>query len=308
MAPAFVFNPITPFIPTQFHGTALAHRKPNISRCTPRADFQCPIDVPTKNSSNTTVLNGIQIHHSGLVLPSIHFDDICFAPKITEGEHVNFILEKADGHNYHLNVIGAGSGKGDHYDYIGEIDVHGVEYGLVQLRLHCKSENKLDGVEHDLEVHLVHTNGNDICVLAVFFQTGEGERNPELDKILNAMKAKDDNPDAEVTVAGVDCQALVGERNLMRDDSNLSSLVSFEGSLTTPPFTKRVMWVVNSNVMAASRDQINEFMNLKHVDKSNDRDIQPRNGRLITGYKKFDNDRPGMRMRTRTRMRMRPMM
>ncbi len=287
---------VQPHCTLQFHPIPRYRRcPPQATHLAPHANFQCPIDVPTKNSSNTTVLSGIRIHHSGLVLPSIHFDDINYAPKITQGKHVNFILDEAHGHNYHLNVIGAGSGKGDRYDYIGEINVYGVEYDLVQLHLHYKSENSLDGVEHDLEAHLVHINGNDICVLAVFFQKGEGEeeRNPELDKILNAMKAKDDKPDAEVTVAGIDFQALVGERNLMRDDSSLSSLVSFEGSLTTPPFTEGVMWVVNSNVMIASRHQINEFMNLKHVHTPNDRDIQPRNGRMIMGYKKFDDDGPG---------------
>jgi len=55
----------------------------------------------------------------------------------------------------------------------------------------------------------------------------------------------------------------------------------YSGSLTTPPCSEGVIWVVKKATMSASQAQIDAFTKvMKH---SNNRPVQPLNGRFIIG-------------------------
>lgn len=54
----------------------------------------------------------------------------------------------------------------------------------------------------------------------------------------------------------------------------------YRGSLTTPPYSEGVQWIVLQDVTEASAAQLAHY--LSTIPKSNARDVQPRNHRLVT--------------------------
>lgn len=54
---------------------------------------------------------------------------------------------------------------------------------------------------------------------------------------------------------------------------------SFSGSLTTPPCTEGVRWLVMKQPMALSQSQLDAFKAVMH--HPNNRPVQPLNGRLV---------------------------
>lgn len=54
----------------------------------------------------------------------------------------------------------------------------------------------------------------------------------------------------------------------------------YRGSLTTPPYSEGVQWIVLQDVAEASAVQLARY--LSTIPKANARDVQPRNHRLVT--------------------------
>jgi len=53
----------------------------------------------------------------------------------------------------------------------------------------------------------------------------------------------------------------------------------FNGSLTTPPCTEGVRWIVLKNSVSVSQEQIDKFVRVMH--HPNNRPVQPVNARII---------------------------
>lgn len=137
-------------------------------------------------------------------------------------------------------------------------------YYLTQLHFHSPAENKINSKEYPMELHFVNTDSkNHILVIAVMFKTGK--ENKALQDILDSMsKTKDTQP-----------------KNL-----NLAMLLPqkmenyyFDGSLTTPPCTEGVSWIVFKQPIEASDKQIQEFK--QFITIPNNRPLQPLNKRII---------------------------
>lgn len=147
------------------------------------------------------------------------------------------------------------------------ISVTGNQYELKQFHFHTPSENIVNGNAWPLEAHFVHadTNGN-LAVIAVMFRTGE--TNSELEKAWGVMPEN---------AGEKDLLAVLVDANLLLPEDR--DYYRFNGSLTTPPCSEGVLWLVMKNDNAASVDQIEKFAHLMH--HPNNRPIQPRNSRLI---------------------------
>jgi len=147
------------------------------------------------------------------------------------------------------------------------LTVAGRTFELKQFHFHAPSENRIAGKAFPMEGHLVHADqdGN-LAVLAVMFI--EGAANPVLEKVWAAMppKAGDKNPLA----AGTNAAGLL-PRN--RD------YYRFNGSLTTPPCSEGVLWMVVKTPTTVSRAQIEQFR--KTVGFANNRPVQPLNARPV---------------------------
>lgn len=147
------------------------------------------------------------------------------------------------------------------------ITLEGHTYDLKQFHFHSPSENTIEGVSFPLEAHYVHADedGN-LAVIALMFK--EGEENTELEKAWAYMpKHADQSHELPDPVNG----AILLPQNY--------AYYRYNGSLTTPPCSEGVTWIVMKNQQTVSRDQIDKFTHVMHHD--NNRPVQPINARLI---------------------------
>ncbi|MEM6161735.1 carbonic anhydrase family protein [Erwinia sp. P6884] len=138
---------------------------------------------------------------------------------------------------------------------------------LKQFHFHTPSENHLFGKAFPMEAHFVHTNKEgELAVLAVMFE--RGAENKALDPIIASIPASLDS--VEVMKQSGDMASLFpADKHYYR----------FSGSLTTPPCTEGVRWLIMKYPATLSDKQLKAFEHaLKH---SNNRPVQHLNGRII---------------------------
>jgi carbonic anhydrase len=153
------------------------------------------------------------------------------------------------------------------YEKGSSINIDGHTFDLLQFHFHAPSENHINDRSYPLEAHLVHADkiGN-LAVVAVMFE--EGSANKGL-KNAWSMMPKDTGDRHELPeVVAVD-DLLPKNRDYYR----------FNGSLTTPPCSEGVYWLVMKNSMVASKAQINAFSDVLH--EPNNRPLQTVNSRVI---------------------------
>lgn len=121
-------------------------------------------------------------------------------------------------------------------------------YTLQQIHFHHPSEHTLEGVAFPMEIHLVHrSEAGDMAVLAVFLQAGA--ENPALTPIWAAMPTR-----VRETISPP--ATLIDAIALLPTDS---ATFRYFGSLTTPPCSEIVNWIIFQTPMEASSAQINQF-------------------------------------------------
>jgi carbonic anhydrase len=149
-------------------------------------------------------------------------------------------------------------------------------YRLVQFHVHAPSEHTVDGVSHDLELHLVHReDAGELVVIGVLFDIGNAGR-ALLDRVITGA------PEAAGEEAGLDVEASPLE--LLPD---VAPYVTYPGSLTTPGCTEGVRWIVLEErrvVSQAAVDRLHELIaGFPGYDAyaNNNRPIQPLEDREI---------------------------
>lgn len=148
-----------------------------------------------------------------------------------------------------------------------EIQLDGKEFLLKQYHFHAPSENLINGKSFPLEAHFVHDSEDDeLAVVAVMFEIGA--ENKTLNTILDAIPAEENKV---VTInKPMDLRPLFPE--------NLH-YYRFSGSLTTPPCSEGLRWLVMKDTVTLSQAQLTQFQSaLKHA---NNRPIQPLHGRQV---------------------------
>jgi len=138
---------------------------------------------------------------------------------------------------------------------------------LKQFHFHAPSENHLFGKAYPMEAHFVHANQQgELAVLAVMFEPGP--ENSALKPLIASLPAEENN--VEAMKQSMDLAALFpATKHYYR----------FSGSLTTPPCTEGVRWLVLKQPVTLSAAQLAVFEHaLKHA---NNRPLQPLHGRII---------------------------
>ena len=140
-------------------------------------------------------------------------------------------------------------------------------FELKQFHFHAPSENMIDGKTFPLEMHLVHADGQGaLAVLAVLFETGV--QNTVLESIWSEMpQAKDEVNEISPRIRADDLLP------------NSHEYFRFDGSLTTPPCSEGVLWLVLAERVDVSEQQVDSF--LKIMGHSNNRPVQSLNGRSV---------------------------
>lgn len=138
---------------------------------------------------------------------------------------------------------------------------------LRQYHFHTPSENRINGKSFPLEAHFVHASKEgDIAVLAVMFEVGP--ENSALTPLLTRLPKEKNH---EVSI-----DKRFDLRPLFPADLHY---YRFSGSLTTPPCTEGLRWIVMKNTVTLSKEQLEMFK--QALGHSNNRPLQPLNGRVI---------------------------
>jgi carbonic anhydrase len=147
------------------------------------------------------------------------------------------------------------------------ITLDGVTYPLKQFHFHAPSEHTVDGRAEAMELHLVHmTDDGTTAVVGVLLAEGEG--NPALTAVFEAMPAMAGS-EQEVT-GSVDLAALLPEQR---------TTYRYMGSLTTPPCSEGVDWLLMTEASSVAPAQVEAFRTVFGADA---RPVQPLNGRTVT--------------------------
>ncbi len=147
------------------------------------------------------------------------------------------------------------------------ISLTGKTYELVQFHFHRPSEEKVNGQRFDMVAHLVHkSDEGQLAVVAVLLE--RGNENPFIQTLWNNLPLEK-NVDVSPPDLAIDPATLLPASR---------SYYTYMGSLTTPPCSEGVLWLVMKQPVQVSADQINIFGRLY---RNNARPIQPSGGRLI---------------------------
>ena len=142
----------------------------------------------------------------------------------------------------------------------------GKVYDLLQFHFHAPSEHLVDGMTHPMEVHFVHKNkkDGDLAVLGVFLM-------PEQKHDVFSMLAKN-FPQAEGAEGKLEA---FSPNDLLPQGLEYWT---YEGSLTTPPCSEIVTWMVAREPLKVEQVSIQAFTSIY---SSNARPVLPLNRRLV---------------------------
>ncbi|GAA5173824.1 hypothetical protein GCM10025771_01980 [Niveibacterium umoris] len=146
------------------------------------------------------------------------------------------------------------------------MEVMGRTYELQQFHFHRPSEERIDGRAFDMVVHLVHKDlDGKLAVVAVLLDRGSAH--PLIQTLWNNLPLEK-NESYQPAVA-------INPADLLPSDK---SYFTYMGSLTTPPCSEGVLWMVMRQPAQLSPDQLAVFTRFY---RNNARPIQPPNGRII---------------------------
>ncbi|MDE2402848.1 MAG: carbonic anhydrase family protein [Burkholderiales bacterium] len=146
------------------------------------------------------------------------------------------------------------------------ITVSGRRYELLQFHFHRPSEERINGRQYEMVVHLVHKDAEGrLAVVAVLMD--QGKEHPMVQLVWNSLPLE----------KGVEqASPVMLDLNLMLPEQR--QYYTYMGSLTTPPCSEGVLWMVMKQAATLSPYQASVFGRLYN---NNARPIQDASGRLI---------------------------
>lgn len=215
-----------------------------------KGSTQTPINVKTPLSQTKDIAT---IHYEPLPLDII--DDADTALTINKEKIV-----VNTGHSIQINNLNDASKE--------FLTYQGTTYHLVQFHFHTPAESQWNGFQYPMEIHFVNQNDDGkVAVIAVF--VAAGGHNATLKTIL-------DNLPEAANKEKIDKSILLNVKNLLPPHETLAS---FQGSLTTPPCTEGLQWLVYQHPIMAGSLQIQAMQ--KAIGHTNARPLQPLNKRSV---------------------------
>jgi carbonic anhydrase len=145
----------------------------------------------------------------------------------------------------------------------------GKSYHLVQFHFHTPSETHVQGKVFPGEIHFVNqSDDGSVAVLAVLLTTGKN--NPSLQKIIDNIPHEEGVP-KEIPGERIDPASLLPAQQ---------NHYHFMGSLTTPPCSEGLEWLVLKTPVSVGHDQLTRLEAAAHG--PNARPLQPLHGRRVT--------------------------
>ena len=180
-----------------------------------------------------------------------------------------------------LSIIDNGHTVMVNYGEGSNLMVDGRQYRLVQFHFHKPSEEAINGERTDMVAHLVHQHHDGgLAVVAVLMSTIKpvssrkywwGDDSVKENAFINTLwnnvplvKGKTETPGVMIDIN----QMLPADKNYF----------TYMGSLTTPPCSEDVLWLVLKNPIYVSEEQVKNFDRMYPM---NARPLQPRGDRLV---------------------------
>lgn len=140
-------------------------------------------------------------------------------------------------------------------------------YSLQQFHFHTPGGDRIQGREYDMAAHFVHKSGaGRLLVVVVLFR--QGGENAALAALWPKIPARADGERLFPEFAVDATQLLPGARGYY----------AYEGSLTAPPCTEGVTWLVLKQPLELSAGQLARYSKLF---PHNTRPVQPLHGRVV---------------------------
>lgn len=160
-----------------------------------------------------------------------------------------------NGHTVQVNVAPGNS-----------LTVMGRRYELQQFHFHRPSEERISGRQFDMSAHLVHRDAEGrLAVVAVLLERGRDQ--PIVQTVWNNLPLEKQQ--------ALPAQVQLDPTRLLPEDRGY---YTYMGSLTTPPCSEGVLWMVMRQPVQISGEQIEIFAKLYPM---NARPLQKDAGRLI---------------------------
>jgi carbonic anhydrase len=142
----------------------------------------------------------------------------------------------------------------------------GRRFELAQFHFHRPSEERIDGKQFDMVAHLVHKDADGrLAVVAVLLERGSAHA--LVQSVWNNLPLEKGDE--------VSARAPLDLNQLLPKDTRY---FTYMGSLTTPPCSEGVLWMVMQQPVSVSGEQIDVFARLYPM---NARPVQQASGRLI---------------------------
>lgn len=148
----------------------------------------------------------------------------------------------------------------------GYIEVDGQPYHVGQFHYHAPSEHTIDGQSFPAELHIVHHSVDGKAAVVIGILLEEGAENPAYQPFLSNLPNEENEEITGVTMNVADL--LPSSQTTFR----------YAGSLTTPPCTEGISWIVMNTPVQLSANQL---ASLKNVFEGNNRPVQPLNERPL---------------------------
>jgi len=173
-----------------------------------------------------------------------------------------------NGHTIQMNVES---------EQVLRLSCNGQIFDLLQFHFHTTSEHTVNKHCFPLEMHLVHKlrGGDDLLVLGIFFQTYEARGNKKHYDFLATFW--DYLPGAGSKTSAKDVYVPLAE---LATAISRSSFYKYNGSLTTPPLSEGVTWLVAKEPLCCTVAQVLCFRE-RSGQQGNFRPPQPLNNRKI---------------------------
>ncbi|MBL8342502.1 MAG: carbonic anhydrase family protein [Rubrivivax sp.] len=146
------------------------------------------------------------------------------------------------------------------------IEVGARRYELVQFHFHRPSEERIDGRQFEMSLHLVHRDAaGKLAVVAVLL--GKGPAHPAVQMVWNNLPLEKHEE--------ASTRSTIDPGHLLPADPRY---FTYMGSLTTPPCSEGVLWVVMRTPVTLAEEQLELFTRIYPM---NARPLQPVAGRRI---------------------------
>ncbi len=163
-----------------------------------------------------------------------------------------------------LNIFNNGHTIQVKYDAGSSITFNETRYDLLQFHFHHPSEHTLNGETFAMELHFVHQSAaGNLAVVGVMIS--EGNENEALKSVFDNLPTTKGDP--QPTELMTDASKIIPQN---------AGYFTYSGSLTTPPCTEGVRWLVLNQPLELSAEQIETFSRIFELDA---RPVQPLNDR-----------------------------